>query len=73
VHGKRLEQVRKAAGLTQVQLAAAAHLSLTTISDIERGAMTNPRYHTLEAIARVLNRPVTDLLADPEPEVAATP
>lgn len=35
--GDRVERLRKAAGLSQVQLAVATGLSQTTISDIERG------------------------------------
>jgi transcriptional regulator with XRE-family HTH domain len=71
VLGQRLIQLRKAAGLSQLDLAAWADLSLTTISDLERGAVTNPRLGTLEAIAEVLKVPVAQLLDDPE--VAATP
>ena len=60
--GKRIRVVREAAGMTQADLAAAAGIGRVTEVRIEKGEQS-PRYETLVAIARALQRPVTDLLA----------
>ncbi len=60
--GKRIRAVRKAAGITQSELATAAGIGRVTEVRIENGEQS-PRYETLEAIARALKRPVADILA----------
>jgi transcriptional regulator with XRE-family HTH domain len=70
VIGKRIAQLRKRAGLTQMELGTAAGVHSQTISDLERGVNT-PVLTTLVAIAQALNIPLADLVDDPEPEVAA--
>lgn len=52
---------RKAAGLTQVQLAAKAGLRPASISDIEGGKI-DPRLSTLKALADALGLGVEDIV-----------
>ena len=70
---KRIAQLRKERGWSQMRLATEAGLHVQTVSEAERGYRGDPAPQTLEAIARAFEVPVTDLLAEPEPEVAATP
>lgn len=46
--------LRKQAGLTQEQLAKAASVEQTTISQIELGKVRDLRYSTIERLARAL-------------------
>lgn len=50
--GDILRQVRRAAGLTQAELAERAGLSLRGLADLERGINRHPRRETLLALAR---------------------
>jgi len=52
---------RKKAKLSQAALSKATKLSIARISEIER-AVANPTLDTLEALARVLNVSLVDLL-----------
>ncbi len=52
--GERLRRLRRAAGLTQEELAAAAGVSSRTISDLERGARATPQSGPADLIARAL-------------------
>jgi transcriptional regulator with XRE-family HTH domain len=52
--GKRLKQLREAAGLTQQELAFRAGLSVSNLSQIEQGKKADPRASTLLALARAL-------------------
>lgn len=70
--GRRLRQLRKSAGLTQIALAMKAGLALATITSIEQGAQTDIKLSTLEALAAALEVEVSDLLAEFEPEAAAS-
>jgi len=58
--GKRLQQLRTDAGLTQEQLAAKIDLSIESISNIERG-IHGPKFENLEKIAKVLKIPVKEM------------
>ncbi|HEX6817837.1 MAG TPA: AAA family ATPase, partial [Ktedonobacterales bacterium] len=49
-----LRRYRKAAGLTQEELAAAAGLSARAVSDIERGLRASPHRDTIEMLADAL-------------------
>jgi transcriptional regulator with XRE-family HTH domain len=69
VNGKRLRQLRKRAGLTQVQLSLKAGAGVMACSRIERGAV-QPRLSTLQAFAKVLGVTVDELLGEPDPEPA---
>ena len=70
--GRRLRQLRKAAGLSQPRLAITAGLSVSAVTDIEQGVTTNPKLSTLEALAQTLGVDVADLLVEPEPEGVAS-
>jgi len=71
VNGQRLVELRKAAGLTQAELAVKAGLGMMQVSRIERGAVSDPQMSTVQALAEALGVPVAELLADPEPEAVA--
>jgi FMN phosphatase YigB (HAD superfamily) len=62
VLGKRLQQARKQAGLTQQQLCAQANLSYSTLAKIERGAIKAPSIFTVQNIAAALHTGVDALL-----------
>jgi transcriptional regulator with XRE-family HTH domain len=63
---ERLRELRQAAGLTQMELAAAAGLTLSGVTQIEAGKIKNPRLDTLQALAKVLGCTLDDLgQADP--------
>jgi transcriptional regulator with XRE-family HTH domain len=71
VNGKRLRQLRKRAGLTQVELSMKAGLGAMACSRIERGA-AEPKLSTLQAFAKALDVSMDELLADPKPAEAAS-
>lgn len=58
--GRRIQELRKAARLTQIQLAERADLPQSHISRLEN-AEHSPTNHTLEKIARALGTSVRDL------------
>ncbi len=57
----RLKTLRKAADLTQMQLAAAAGLTLSAVSQMEMGLIANPRLDTLKALAKALGCTLDEL------------
>ena len=63
--GKRLQEARQAAGLTQQQLCQKANLSFSTLAKIERGAIKSPSIFTVRAIAEALNSTVDQLIGSP--------
>lgn len=63
--GKRIATMRKAAGMTQAELARAAGIGRVTQIRIERGEQS-PRYETLMMIAKALGRPAGELLGSLE-------
>lgn len=64
--GKRLQQARQKAGLTQQQLCQKAQLSYSTLAKIERGAIKAPSIFTIQNIAKALNTSLGALLGLPE-------
>ena len=60
--GRRIRELRRARGLTLVQLAAAAQLSHPFLSQLERG-LARPSMVSLERIARALGSSQIELLA----------
>ena len=60
----RLRALRRAAKLTQQQLANAAGLSISAVVQIEGGTIPDPRGSTLIALARGLGVPVDELLSE---------
>jgi len=63
--GKRLQQARKVAGLTQQALCQKAHLSYSTLAKIERGAIKSPSIFTIRQISAALNVPLDELVGSP--------
>ncbi|HET9174223.1 MAG TPA: HAD-IA family hydrolase [Candidatus Saccharimonadales bacterium] len=60
--GKRLQQARQAAGMTQQQLCVSANLSYSTLAKIERGAIKSPSIFTIQAIAEALGTSLDSLI-----------
>jgi len=69
--GKRLQEARQAAGLTQQQLCHKANLSFSTLTKIERGAIKAPSIFTVQAIAQAVGIDLNDLLGQTSPNAAA--
>lgn len=67
--GKRLQQARQAAKLTQQELCHQAGLSYSTLAKIERGAIKAPSIFTIQQIAAVLSIPLDELVGAPAPPV----
>jgi len=63
VIAENLRKARKCKGLSQTELSASAKVGIGTIRNIERG-VGNPRYSTLDTIAKILGAPVSDLMQD---------
>lgn len=68
--GKRLQEARQQAGLTQQQLCAQAGLSYSTLAKIERGAIKSPSIFTIQSIADTLGLSLDELLGH---QVASRP
>lgn len=68
--GKRLQDARKAAGLTQQDLCHKANLSYSTLAKIERGAIKSPSIFTIQSIAAALGMSLNDLMGVPSPALA---
>jgi transcriptional regulator with XRE-family HTH domain len=60
--GSRLKGARSSRGLTLRELSESSGLSITYLSDLERGVLQNPTLNALEAIARALKISLNDLL-----------
>lgn len=65
--GRRLQQARRAAGLTQQDLCHQAGLSYSTLAKIERGAIKAPSIFTIQNIAKALGTTLNDLVGLPAP------
>ena len=63
--GQRIRRFRSSAGLTQDALARAADIGRVTLVRLEKGEQT-PRFKTLNAIAKALEIPVSELLVESE-------
>jgi len=57
-----MRRPRRARRLTQVELAAQAHLSQGYLAALEGGHKSNPSLDTLSKLAKALHVPVTTLL-----------
>lgn len=60
--GKRLQDARRKAGLTQQELCQKAGLSYSTLAKIERGAIKSPSVFTVASIAATTGVPMESLL-----------
>lgn len=65
--GKRLQEARKAAGLTQQQLCQKANLSFSTLTKIERGAIKSPSIFTIQSIAGAVGQSLDELVGHAAP------
>jgi putative hydrolase of the HAD superfamily len=65
--GKKLQDARHKAGLTQQELCHQANLSFSTLTKIERGAIKAPSIFTVQAIAGALGVGLDDLVGVPSP------
>ena len=59
--GRRLQEARQAAGLTQQALCQKAELSYSTLAKIERGAIKAPSIFTIQSIAAALGTTVPSM------------
>jgi transcriptional regulator with XRE-family HTH domain len=57
-----LRELRKAKGLSQLELAEKAKIERTYLTKLETGAKANPTLATLKRLATALGVPVTALL-----------
>jgi transcriptional regulator with XRE-family HTH domain len=62
--GDRLQQARKARGLTQQALAMATGLSVSVVHQVEYGRIADPRASTLYKLAKALGTTVEALMED---------
>ena len=60
--GKRLQNARQKAGLTQQQLCQKSGMSYSTLAKIERGAIKSPSIFTIQSIAGVLGLSMDELI-----------
>lgn len=62
--GERIRARREALGLSQVQLAARAHIDITTFSKLENGrsGARGPTLSRLYQVAKALGVPASDLI-----------
>ncbi len=70
--GGKIKELRKNNNLTLKQLAVQAHISLSYLSDIERGR-SNPSLETLSNIAHALKVSPSYFMGDEAPKVAEQP
>jgi transcriptional regulator with XRE-family HTH domain len=74
--GDKVRATRKAAGISQEEVARRAGVSLNVINRLERGVILDPHYSTLRGIASALGVPVEDLVREPalagKPEAPGT-
>lgn len=60
----RLQQLRNASGMSQLDLATKAGLSMSMVSQMEQGLKENPRLETVKKLARALNVTLDELAGD---------
>lgn len=63
--GKKLKEIRKRKGLSQLKLEELSGIAQSTISTIERGA--TPNVQIANRLAQALNVSIEDLVIDKEP------
>jgi transcriptional regulator with XRE-family HTH domain len=59
---RRLKELREIAGMSQQSLAVAAGLSVSLVSQIERGSRVDPRVSTITALATALGVSLDELV-----------
>jgi transcriptional regulator with XRE-family HTH domain len=63
--GDKVRATRKAAGISQEEVARRAGVSLNVINRLERGVILDPHYSTLRGISSALGVRVEDLVREP--------
>lgn len=63
IFGENVRRIRKAKGMTQVELANLCDVERGNMTRIEKGN-TNPTLETMRKIAKALNVPVAELVKD---------
>lgn len=63
--GRRLQEARQKAGLTQQSLCQKAGLSYSTLAKIERGAIKSPSIFTIQSIAAAIGVSLDELVGAP--------
>src|SRR5215207_10625287 len=71
--GSRIRAARRAAGLSQEELARRAGMSLKGMGDIERGDIDDPHLSSLSKIAKGLGTSIGELLDEPSYPKAPAP
>ncbi|MEU6774101.1 helix-turn-helix transcriptional regulator [Streptomyces sp. NPDC046759] len=71
--GPRVKELRRAAGMSQSDLAAAMGRSESWVSQVERGVQPVERLSVLQALADALNVPVRELRPDAPPAEESEP
>jgi transcriptional regulator with XRE-family HTH domain len=59
---RRLKELREIAGMSQQSLAVSAGLSVSLVSQIERGSRVDPRVSTITALATALGVSLDELV-----------
>ncbi len=67
---RRLKKLRATAGMSQQSLAVAAGLSVSLVSQIERGSRSDPRISTTTALAKALGVTLDELVVGTDFEAA---
>jgi XRE family transcriptional regulator, regulator of sulfur utilization len=71
--GERMRTARRTRGLTLREVSEATGISVTYLSDLERGTLTNPTLDKLVLIGRALKVPIAQLVGADEEVEADTP
>lgn len=71
--GERMRAARRSRGLTLREVSAATGVSITYLSDLERGTLTNPTLDKLVLIARAVKVPIAQLVGADEEADADVP
>lgn len=62
--GPRIKSARKDRDMTQEELAQRAGVTLSLISRVERGLVTDLHFSTLSGVARALSMPISELIGE---------
>jgi transcriptional regulator with XRE-family HTH domain len=71
--GDRVRLARRAAGLSQEEVARRAGIGLNAVNRLERGESSDPHYSTLQGLARALGVPIELLVKEEAPPKAGAP
>ena len=66
--GRRMRTIRRAAELSQEEVARRAGITLKGYGELERGEVKDPHFSTLRGVADALGVPLATLIASEEPD-----